>query len=160
MKIFRSSALIGKLFRNNALIAATMTLFAVLPASAQDVWHATHTLLPGDIVRDVDVVAQKMGRGTIDPVPATCDVVGQEIKRRVYAGRDLTARDVGPRSAVKANTEVGVLWTDGALSLELQGRALENGALGEEVRVLNPATSRTIRGIVVGDATVEVRSAP
>ena len=160
MKIFPSIALLGKLFHNSALLCATMTLFAALPASAQDVWHATHTLLPGDIVRPEDVVAQKIGRGAIDPVPATTDVVGQEIKRRVYAGRDLTARDIGPRSAVKANTDVGVLWKDGALSLELQGRALESGALGDEVRVLNPATSRTIRGIVVGDATVEVRSAP
>ena len=66
----------------------------------------------------------------------------------------------GPRSAVKASTPVDVIWKVGGLSLELDGRALEDGALGDEMRVLNPMSSRTIRGKVVGDGMVEIRSAP
>ena len=29
------------------------------PAHAQDVWHATHTLMPGDIVRQEDVMPSR-----------------------------------------------------------------------------------------------------
>ena len=163
------------IIRNIALMAALLTPMAAppaasqpaasqpaasQPAASQDVWHATQTLLPGDIVRSTDVIAQKPTRVASEAVPATTEVVGLEIKRRVYTGHELTARDIGPRSAVKANTDVGVLWKSGDLALELKGRALETGALGEEIRVLNPSTSRTIRGTIVGNQMVEVRSQP
>ena len=59
---------------------------------------------------------------------------------------------------MKSNTPVNVVWKAGALSLELAGRALEAGAVGDEIRVLNTMTSRTIRGTVVGDGMVEIRS--
>ena len=35
------------------------------------------------------------------------------------------------------------------LSLSMQGRALESGAAGDEIRILNTATSRTVRGTVL-----------
>jgi flagella basal body P-ring formation protein FlgA len=34
---------------------------------------------------------------------------------------------------------------------------MESGALGDEIRVLNTSSGRTIRGIVVGDGMIEMR---
>ena len=76
------------------------------------------------------------------------------------ANRPLVERDVGPVSAVKANTPVTVMWRSGGLALDMEGRALETGAVGDEIRVLNPGTSRTIRGVVVGEGMIEVQSEP
>ena len=143
--------------KKTMVFACIVLLSAQPPAGAQEVWHAVRNLLPGDIVRSDDVTAQVDTRPVTDAVPATRDVTGLEVKRRVYAGRDLTKRDVGTRTAVKANTTVTVLWTSGDISLELEGRALEDGAVGDEIRVLNPASSRTIRGTVVGDGMVEMK---
>ena len=143
-----------------AAVLAVMLLQHAHPAIAEDVWRATHTLLPGDMVRSDDIVAQPPTGFGRDRIPATRDIIGLEIKRRVYQDRELASRDVGPRSAVKANTAVRVLWKSGSLSLELEGRSLEAGAVGDEIRVLNPSTSRTIRGTVVADGMVEVRSQP
>ena len=137
---------------------ALLILAAALPAFADDVWHATRTLMPGDTVRAEDVVAHAPVRPVPDAVPASQAVIGLEVKRRLSDGRVLTGRDVGPRSAVKSNTPVNVVWKDGGLSLELAARALEPGAIGDEIRVLNTMTSRTIRGTVVGDGMVEIRS--
>ena len=89
---------------------------------------------------------------------AAGDLVGQQIKRRVAADRPLTQPDIGPRSAVLASTSVTVLWTAGPLRMEMEGRAIENGAVGDEIRVLNPTSGRTIRGTVTGDGMVEARS--
>jgi flagella basal body P-ring formation protein FlgA len=144
--------------RNIGVAASLLLLLAGRLACAQEVWRATHTLAQGDIVRSDDVTPQAPSGRVIDPVPATSDIVGMEVKRRVYAGHDVAARDVGTRSAVKASTNVTVLWRSGDMSLELEGRALEAGAIGEEIRVLNPASLRTIRGTVVGDGMVEVKS--
>jgi flagella basal body P-ring formation protein FlgA len=129
-----------------------------LPAAADDIWHTTRALLPGDVVRDDDVASRSDAHPAPDAVPAAREVTGLEVKRRVYAGRPLTVHDIGPRSAVRANTTVTVLWRTGALSLELQGRAMEDGAIGDEIRVLNPASLRTIRGTVVGDGMIEMRA--
>jgi flagella basal body P-ring formation protein FlgA len=42
--------------------------------------------------------------------------------------------------------------------MEMEGRAMESGALGDEIRVLNTASGRTIRAVVAGDGMVEIRS--
>lgn len=148
----------------NTICKAAALAIAMLalarPAAADDAWRATHTLLPGDTIRGDDIIAQAQTGFGRDVVPATRDIVGLEIKRRVYQGREITLRDIGPRSAVKANTPVRVMWKSGGLTLELDARALEAGAVGDEIRVLNPTTSRTIRGIVVADGMVEIRSQP
>ena len=135
-----------------------MFIAGILPAHAEDMWNATRTLMPGDIVRQEDVVARPLVRPYPGALPATQEIVGLEVKHYVSVNRPLVERDVGPRSAVKANTAVTVMWKLGELSLEMEGRALEAGALGDEIRVLNPGTSRTIRGTVVGDGMIEVRS--
>jgi flagella basal body P-ring formation protein FlgA len=142
------------------VLAAPALSGLAAPAIAADAWYATHTLMPGDIVQPDDVVTRTPPRPLPDLLPPDRAVVGLEVKRRIYADRALTDRDVGPRNAVKANTPVTVLFKAGALVLELQGRALESGALGDEVRVLNTDSSRTVRGVVTGDGMVELRGVP
>ena len=128
------------------------------PAAAQDVWVATHMLMPGDVLRADDVAAQTPNRPMSFAIPASRDITGQEVKRRIPSGQALSHRDVGPATLVKANTPVEVLWQTGPLALVMQGRALEPGALGQDIRVLNTSTSRTIHATVTGDGKVEVRA--
>jgi flagella basal body P-ring formation protein FlgA len=143
-----------------AVIAAVaaMTFAGGSPARADDVWHATRILMPGDIIRQDDIVAHPLPRPLPEAVMSERDIVGQQIKRRVAADRPLTMRDIGPRVAVQASTPVDVLWSAGPLKMDMSGRAMESGALGDEVRVLNTATGRTIRGTVVGDGMIEIRT--
>jgi len=145
---------------NIATIAAVAiaALAVVSPARSQDVWHATHVLAPGDVIRPDDVAARPLPRPLPEAVLADRPVVGQQIKRRVMADRPLTERDVGARTAVMASTPVSVLWSSGLLRMEMEGRAMESGALGDEIRVLNTASGRTIRAVVAGDGMVEIRS--
>jgi flagella basal body P-ring formation protein FlgA len=133
-------------------------LVGAAPAWSQSVWFSTHLLMPGDIIRQGDVVGKLEPHNLPDVVGSDRDIVGQQIKRRVAADRPLTQPDIGPRSAVLASTSVTVLWTAGPLRMEMEGRAIENGAVGDEIRVLNPTSGRTIRGTVTGDGMVESRS--
>jgi flagellar basal body P-ring formation protein FlgA len=141
-------------------VIAVATLVGSAPAWSQDVWHTTRLLLPGDVIRPDDVVAQPVPRPLPEAIFADRNIVGQQIKRRVAADRPLTEPDVGPRIAVLASMPVTVVWSSGALHMEMQGRAEESGALGDEIRVLNPQSGQTIRGVVTGDGMTEVRSAP
>jgi flagella basal body P-ring formation protein FlgA len=129
-----------------------------VPAAAEDAWVATHNLMPGDILRSDDIQAQSLPQPAPDALPASRELAGLEVKRRVYLGRPLGARDVGPPIVIKANAPVDVYWQSGDLTLVMQGNALEPGAVGDSIRVLNPTTSRAVRGIVTGQGTVEIRS--
>lgn len=143
-----------------SIMALPLLLLAGAPAMAEEVWVAARALLPGDILGDDDVTARALPRPRSDAVPATSDLVGMEVRRRVAAGLPLTNRDVGARRLVKANATVTVIWNIGTLSLSMQGRALQAGALGEEIRVLNTNSSRTVRGTVLASGQVEVKAAP
>jgi flagellar basal body P-ring formation protein FlgA len=138
--------------------AAILIMSLATTALADDVWHATRTLLPGDVLRSDDIVAGPLARPVPQAVPASRAIIGLEVKRRLYDGRVLTDHDIGAPAVVKASAQVDVIWKEGGLSLTLAGRALEDGAMGDEIRVFNPMSSRTIRGTVVGDGVVEVRS--
>jgi flagellar basal body P-ring formation protein FlgA len=145
--------------RVSIVVAGCLLFVTAREACAQEVWQAVHTLLPGDIVREDDVTPKPPSGRVQDALPSTAPIVGLEVKRRMYAGHDVAARDVGAPLVVKAGAMVTVLWKSGDLSLELGGRALDAGALGDEIRVLNPDSLRTIRGNVVGEGMVEVRTA-
>jgi flagella basal body P-ring formation protein FlgA len=132
-----------------------------MPAEAardEEVWEPTRALIPGDIIRREDIAARMLSRPNPEAVPASQDIVGQQIKRHAAADRPLTIRDVGPRTVVQANSPVTVHWSSGTLKMELSARAMENGALGEEIHILNTSSGRTIRGIVVGDGMIEVKA--
>jgi flagella basal body P-ring formation protein FlgA len=146
-------------FASLAVIAVAM-LAGVSPARSQDVWHTTRMLLPGDVIRQEDIVVRPVPRPLPEALFSDRDLVGQQIKRRVQADRPLTEPDVGPRIAVLASAPVTVLWASGTLRMEMQGRAEESGALGDEIRILNTQSGQTIRGVVTGDGMTEVRSAP
>ena len=140
--------------------AAILLMVGMAPAHADDFWTATHTLMPGDIVHQDDVMPTPLLRPYPGALPSSDAIIGMEVKRYVSVNRPLVEHDVGPPSAVKANTPVTVMWRSGGLALDMEGRALETGAVGDEIRVLNPGTSRTIRGVVVGDGMIEVKSEP
>jgi flagellar basal body P-ring formation protein FlgA len=130
------------------------------PAHAGDAWVARHNLSPGDILRSDDVEVKSLTQPTPDALPTSRDLVGLEIKRRVYSGHPVGSHDVGSPTTIKVGTPVDVRWESGDLSLILRGSALESGAVGDQIRVLNPTTSRTVRGTILEDGTVEVRNEP
>lgn len=53
-------------------------------------------------------------------------------------------------AAVRRNEPVTLVYQTGGVSLTLRGRALEDAAVGQPVRVLNTASNRTIDAIVTG----------
>lgn len=141
-------------------LAAAALLAVAGPALAREVWHAARTLERGDILRPQDVEAMAPRRDNSAFIEAEQDVVGQEVRFRVRGGMPLRDRDVGEPLAVHSTDSVRVFWKSGGVTLEMEGRAMENGAVGEEIRVHNPGSNRTIRAVVVAEGTAEVRGAP
>jgi flagella basal body P-ring formation protein FlgA len=135
-------------------------LFAATASRAEDVWHATRMLVAGEVVQPADIIARAPVRPVPGAIAASRAIAGLEMRRRLPTGAVLTDRDIGPRLAVRKNAQVRVLWRTEGLQLEMAGRALDPGAPGETVRVLNTSTARTVRGTVREDGSVVVGGVP
>ena len=85
------------------------------------------------------------------------DVVGQEARVVLYAGRAIQVDDIGPPAIVARNQVVRLYFAAGGLEISTEGRALERGAIGDWVRIMNLSSRTTIQGQVLADGSVRVK---
>ncbi|WP_036767166.1 flagellar basal body P-ring formation chaperone FlgA [Parvularcula oceani] len=108
------------------------------------------------------IAEARLPAGTvIEPVHVSgcaepCALVGRQLRRTVFAGRELSLADTKPRDLVGRNARVTLIAIKGAMRLEAEGRALGAGAQGDEVTVMNTESRRVVTGIVVAPGVVEV----
>ena len=136
------------------LLLAVSLGAAALPhqfAAAQQV-IADRTLRPGETVAAADLRPGPDGNAA-----AVEALAGLEVRRAVYRGRPVRAADVGPPTLVRRNALVRLVYRSGGLGIRTEGRALDSGAKGERVRVMNLASRQTVTGVVTRAGRVEVR---
>ena len=86
------------------------------------------------------------------------DVLGQEARLAIYAGRPILAGDIGPPALVERNQTVTLVYSRGGLTILAEGRSLGRGGAGDSLRAMNIASRTTITGRVAADGTVHVGS--
>lgn len=83
-------------------------------------------------------------------------VVGQELRVAVSAGRPLRLADLTAPAAVERNQPVLLHYRVGRLAIAAEGRALDRAAAGQTVRVMNLASRGILDGVVRPDGSVRV----
>lgn len=84
------------------------------------------------------------------------DVIGQEARNVLYAGRPILLNQIGPPAIIKRNQIVGLFIDSGTVRIATEARSLQCGAVGDIVRVMNLASRTTLYGQVKPDGTIEV----
>ncbi len=123
-------------------------------------------------VTQVPVLAHALGRGetvsrtmidwiTISDrrinrtmILAMDQLIGMETVRPLKAGQPLRISDVRQPLMVEKGTLVTMVVEQGALSLSATGKAMQDGSLGETIRLMNTSTSRMIEAKVTGAGLV------
>jgi flagellar basal body P-ring formation protein FlgA len=129
------------------ILALAALLAAAVPAAAESL-VATRTVRPGEILRPADL--------RVDPALVSAglsrpeEAEGLIARRLLVAGRPIQLGDVGPPPMVHRNGPVTLVYRSGGLTITVDGRALEDAALGEPVRALNAASRQTVTGTVSG----------
>ena len=82
--------------------------------------------------------------------------VGQETRIAIYAGRPILASALGPAALVERNQTVLLLYQTQGLTISTEGRALDRGAEGERIRVMNLASKTTVSGIIGPGGVISV----
>ncbi|MFC4169515.1 flagellar basal body P-ring formation chaperone FlgA [Teichococcus aestuarii] len=126
--------LAGRVLAMRGVVVATRPLRAGEVLSARD-------------LRPQRLPAEKVRPGMAERVEA---VAGQRLVRALRAGQPVPLADLAPPPALRKDAPVLLLHDAPGLSITAQGRALEDGAPGATITVLNLATGATVLAEVLG----------
>lgn len=132
----------------------SLVLAAGPVAALADTIVATRTIRPQAIIMPEDIAVSD---AAIDGMFSHPDeVVGQEARTAIFAGRPIGPSDIGPPALVDRNQIVMMAYRKGPVTIVAEGRALGRGGVGDIVRVMNLASRATVSGYVAEDGTIRV----
>jgi flagella basal body P-ring formation protein FlgA len=112
----------------------------------------------GDEVKAADIRMERRPRAEL-PAGGFADpavVAGRAARTALRAGSLLREQDLVRQELVEKNSLVLVVYETPGVSLSMRGKALEGGAMGDVVSVLNIQSKRTVQATVTGRARVTV----
>jgi flagella basal body P-ring formation protein FlgA len=120
--------------------------------------QARHAIARGKAIdeSDVDVVRGDVGRVPLKPMPTARLAIGARALRPIVAGDRLANAMIAAPALVKSGDEVHTIVRVGALEAHGTAVAAQTGSLGDEIRLVNSASRRSMRGRVIGTREVEV----
>jgi flagella basal body P-ring formation protein FlgA len=124
----------------------------------RDVWVAHSDLQRDELVADADVAQERRDvLGIFESLAQfSPDDSSLQIANEVQAGNVLLARNLKPRAVIHRGQMADALLQDGALNIMMKVEVLEDGALGQIVRVRNPVSLRNLSGKVINDQTIAI----
>ncbi|HEY1864423.1 MAG TPA: flagellar basal body P-ring formation chaperone FlgA [Roseiarcus sp.] len=146
-----------------AVLKATILAFAAvcaIPAWAQDALIPTPKVViyPGDLILDemlVDVPnAARDGGGPF--VNSRSLIVGKAARLTLLPGHAIPFSGVSNRKLVSNGAEVKLVFSEGDLVITTTGAALQDGSIGDIVKVRNDDSGVTVSGAVQPDGSVRV----
>jgi flagella basal body P-ring formation protein FlgA len=116
----------------------------------------------GDVIRreDIEIARVRADRVRREIVTASAELVGKTPRYRIRAGEMVRDNDTKAPVLVAKNSLVTIVLQTPHMTLSVQGRASEDGAKGDTIRLLNLQSKKTIEGVVVGPDLVRVDTAP
>ena len=149
--------------RARSVLKVAIAVFAAvcaIPAVAQEALVPTPkaVIYPGDLILDemlVDVPdAARDGSGPF--VHSRAMIVGKVARLTLLPGHAIPFAGVANRKLVSNGQEVKLVFSEGGLLIMATGAALQDGSVGDVVRVRNNDSGVTVSGAVQSDGSVSV----
>ena len=145
--------------------ASGLSLMAALvllapPTIAQETRAPTPkaVIYPGDVIRD-DMLAESETAARDAGGPYVEDrslIVGKVARLTLLPGHAIPFAGVSNRKLVANGAEVTLVYAEGGLTIITTGAALQDGSVGDLVRVRNSDSGVTVSGAVQADGSVKV----
>lgn len=115
----------------------------------------------GEVLKDADVLLERRPRAQVgkDVITERAQAVGLATRGPLEAGRPLRTAQLMKPELVRRNETVTLVYEVPGILLTVRGKAMEGGAEGDVISVLNEQSKRTLQGIVVGPGRVVINSA-
>ena len=123
-----------------------------------EVLVAAHAIERGSVIKEADVVLERRPRADVgrDPLSENDIVIGMAARNSLPEGRVLHTPDLMKPELVQRNETVTLTFNIPGIALTVRGKALESGAEGDVVAVLNEQSKRTLQGVVTGRGRVAI----
>lgn len=120
------------------------------------------SVMPGDIItlKDLSWIKYPANRLNGRTILSSSELVGMTVRRPARTDKPLTTSNIVAPIAIAKGDAVTMMVRAGAMVLTTSGRALENGGIGDTIRVLNAKSRQTIDARIVRSGQVEVMSGP
>jgi len=109
---------------------------------------ANHIIGPDDLaLRDGTVLGGESDPGLF---------IGMEARVALYAGRPIKVGDVRAPAIVERNALLRLVFQNGGIVIQTEGRSLGRGAPGETIRVMNLSSRTTVMAVIGNDGVAYV----
>lgn len=119
---------------------------------------ASRPLLKGSVIAAQDVQLAKLNGTTVgrDSVENLGDIVGRSLTKDIGQGEMFKAAAVVVPPVIAAGSRVTIVYRQNRLEVTASGIALENGGLGQDIKVRNDSSKKVVIGKVVEAGLVMV----
>jgi flagella basal body P-ring formation protein FlgA len=133
------------------LVAGSVFETVQLPVLARSV-------APGEVIQqaDLDWMAIRIDRIAGNAVSDPKQLVGFTARRPLRANQMLRMSDITMAAAIHRGSMVSLLVQTENMTLTTQGRALEDAAIGQPIRVVNTMSNKALTGVVKDQTTVVI----
>jgi len=116
------------------------------------------TIGRGEIVKAADLTVERRPKAEVtgDIAATAAETVGRAARQPLRINQPIRRADLMRPELVKRDDNVTLVYEMPGILLTTRGKAVEAGAEGDLVGVLNLQTKRTIQGIVTGPGRVEI----
>lgn len=113
---------------------------------------------PGDVIQlsDLDWMAIRIDRVAANAVTDPKQLVGMTARRPLRANQMLRMSDIAMAPAIIRGSMVTLMVQTETMTLTTQGRALEDAAIGQPIRVINTMSNKSLTGVVKDQTTVVI----
>jgi flagella basal body P-ring formation protein FlgA len=117
-----------------------------------------HALAAGAIVKDSDLAVERRPKAKVgsDALGTTHEAIGFAVRSAIRAGAPLRRADLMKPQLVHRDDNITLVYEVPGILLTTRGKALEAGAEGDVISVLNVQSKRTIQGTVTGPNRVNL----
>lgn len=146
-----------------AAFAQTPAQPSIVAAADQvDVPVLTRDVATGDLIGEADITYATISvvRANASIVRSPAEIAGRKARRYLRAGELIRASDIKLPTLVAKGDTVTMIFEVPGLSLTAQGRAMNEGGMGDSIAILNPVSHRQVDALVVGTGTVRVGPSP
>ena len=124
-----------------------------------EVYAPVRAIPAGDVAHEIDFVpvSTPLAHLPREPLFDIAAVAGKEARRSLAANRPASADWFREPVVVRRNAIVTVSLEDPYITLTARGRALDDGARGDVIRVMHLGTASIVEGVVEGPTSITVQ---
>lgn len=116
----------------------------------------------GTVLTEADIEWQKMPSSRLDrnTILNADEIIGKTPVRVIAAGRPMEPKDLQVPPVINRQSTVYMNYKSANIAIQAVGIALQDGAVGDRIRVRNSSGGNTVEGVVTAPNQVQVLPAP